>query len=586
MSHNLTKTNGHRLWQGVIVDRQYMCGGELMKVSVSEALALKPFRQARVLAGSGGLGRKIGSVTVMDTPDIARWLKGNEMLLCNLFVLKDDPKAQVGLISDLAAKEVACLALKLKRFVDSIPQEMLDLADELDLPIIEMPGDIAWIEVITPVFGEILNRQAVALERSVEIHKRFTTIALKGGGLQAIAASLSQLIEHTVTIVDGSFHVIEHAPFGGYCETPPISEVLKVFDESPLVLTIHGCRCRQIPIPHLSVTCLCCDSVAGDESHASVLIWLPEGQNLTEDDNVALEHALTVTALEMMKRQAVSEVALRFQRNFLFDLLTGTAESRETVLAMAGSFGWQLDKPHFVVAIKRGGHSLSPGETPRSLLLNAKRALALEGLRQNCIVMDLRDTIVVLIPSWEYKFKNSRDFLALGKRIAERLAREAGQDGVCIGVGRICQDVMDLKRSYSEASRALTLGQHVWGRGAVIHHDDLGTYRVLSSVLEDPEALAFYQETLGQVVEYDRRNGANLLDTLETFFRLHEDVTEASKSLFVHPNTVRYRLKKVCELTGASMQSSEGRLNLQVALKIHHMIKGKKARLIPDEHLI
>ncbi|MEW6081198.1 MAG: PucR family transcriptional regulator ligand-binding domain-containing protein [Bacillota bacterium] len=561
-----------------------------MKISVSEALALKPFRQARVLAGSGGLERKIGSVTVMDTPDIARWLKGNEMLLCNLFVLKDDPKAQVGLISDLAAKDVACLALKLKRFVDNVPKEMLDLADELDLPIIEMPGDIAWIEVITPVFGEILNRQAMALERSVEIHKRFTTIALKGDGVQAIASSLSQLIQHPVTIVDGSFQVLCHVPFGASCETPPISEVLKVFEEAPLVLTIHGCRCRQIPLFQLGVTCLCCDAMAGDESHASVLLWLPGGDTLTEDDNVALEQALTVTALEMMKTQAVSEVALRFQRNFLFDLLTGTAESRETVLAMAGSFGWQLDKPHFAVAIKRYGHRLSLGEpgaeAPRSLLPSARRALALEGLRQDCIVMDLRDIIVVLMPSQDHKFKNSRDFLPLGKRIAERLAREAGEEGVCMGVGRVCQDVMDLNRSYSEARRALSLGQHVWGRGAVTHHDDLGTYRVLSSVSEDPEALAFYRETLGPVVQYDRRNGANLLGTLETFFLLQEDVVEVARSLFVHPNTVRYRLKRVCELTGVSLHSSEGRLNLQVALKIHHMMQGKNAGLLPDEHLI
>lgn len=145
-------------------------------LTVGEALGIGVMQRARVIAGTGGLDRIIRSITIMDTPDIKNWLRGGELLLSNIFVIRDSPEQQIRLVQDLAESGAAGLGIKLKRYVESVPGRMVELADALNLPLIEMPVDCAWVDVMVPLYTEIINRQAARLARAQEI--RFTNAFL------------------------------------------------------------------------------------------------------------------------------------------------------------------------------------------------------------------------------------------------------------------------------------------------------------------------------------------------------------------------------------------------------------------------
>ena len=556
-------------------------------ITVREALSLEPFREARLLAGEGGLDREISSVTVMDTPDLASWLKGRELILCNLFVLRDNPSAQVALIPELDAKGAACLALKLKRFVETIPEEMIRLADDMSFPVIQMPVNVAWMDVITPLFQELLARHASALQRSVDVHRRFATTALRGGGLVTIAENLHELIGHPVTIVDTTFSVLAHVPLAGSAsKSLPLREVLQGLDSSSQIRTDHGYTFPWIELGNHG-SCLCCPSIAGDDHYGFLLVWLGERDCLAEYDTIALEHALIVTALEMSKRQAVEDVARRVQRNFLFDVLTGSTYSRQAALAMAESLGWDLSGSHFVVVVGATGlDDFPPGETRRKkiagqrtrFVASTRREVMREGLAEKCIVTDLRNTVVMVVPGSLYGGSQGRKFRELIGRIRERVSCELRGVPISVGVGRKYDDILSLSRSYSEARQALSLGECVWGTNKVVHFDDLGAFRVLASVLDHTEVLAFYEETFKPLADYDRDKDGGLVTTLDNYFDCEEDVKATARKLFLHPNTVRYRLRKITELTGFSFHTTEGRLTLQMGLKIHRLLQNGPTR--------
>ncbi|MEW6243369.1 MAG: PucR family transcriptional regulator ligand-binding domain-containing protein [Bacillota bacterium] len=557
-----------------------------MSISVQEAMLLEPFRRARLIAGQGGLDRLIRSVTVMDTPDIANWLKGNELLLSNIFVIRDDPKAQVALIKEIVNKGAAALGIKLKRFVDSIPQEMIELADELCLPIIEMPVDVAWIDVITPVLGEVLNRQLTALERSEEIHRRFTSTVLKGGGLSAIADNLAELIRFSVTITDAAFTVLAEAGAGAAVPGGfvPLGDLVRHLEEATEVKTPLGHSFFRVRLN--GVDCLCCPVKAEQDLYGYLLVWLPAEAEVTERDTVAIEHGLTVTALEMVKRQAVSEVARRFQNNFILDLLTGNMESRETVIGRGKSFGWNLEVPYWLMILdideferfylnqtRADDHR---AQRVREQFVNSvRRALVDEGFGEEAMTMDLSDSVTVLLPK-----KDERcDCKSIASRIKDRVTRDMKEVTVSAGIGRFYPDIMDLKRSYREAKQALTLGRAVWGRNSVIHFDDLGAYRVLCSITDREELLAFHHETIVPLLQYDEKTDSDLIRTLETYFSCQENIKATAQKMFIHPNTVRYRLNRISDLVGLSLERSEDRLNLQIGLKVHRLLGGKPRAL-------
>jgi len=171
-------------------------------ISLSRALGLPPLQHARVLAGAAGLERRVRQVNVMEVPDILPWVQPDELLLTTAYPLRDDRAALGSLVPELAARGLAGIAVKPDRYLHEIPAAMLAAADACGFPLIELPPESSFNEIISAVLSVILNEQSLRLQRAAEIHDRFTRIVLGGGGLREISLTLAELIERQVLIVD------------------------------------------------------------------------------------------------------------------------------------------------------------------------------------------------------------------------------------------------------------------------------------------------------------------------------------------------------------------------------------------------
>lgn len=121
--------------------------------------------------------------------------------------------------------------------------------------------------------------------------------------------------------------------------------------------------------------------------------------------------------------------------------------------------------------------------------------------------------------------------------------------------------------SYTDARQSLGLARKVLrGQERVASVDDLRIYRVLEGRRED--RLLFLRSTLGPVLDLKESRRLLLLESLETWFAASGSVEEAARRLFVHPNTLRYRLRRVEELTGLSLRSPHGQVRLDLALHV------------------
>ena len=165
-------------------------------VSVGEVLGVSTLAEARLIAGESGLGRIVQRLNVMEVPDILPWVKPHELLLTTGFPLRavpgesDDVAALCRLVSDLNERRLAAIAIKLGRYIDRLPDAVLHVAERLDLPLLRVPDSVAFDDVITDVFTELLDRQAGALSRADELHRALAAIVLEGGDLPQIADEL------------------------------------------------------------------------------------------------------------------------------------------------------------------------------------------------------------------------------------------------------------------------------------------------------------------------------------------------------------------------------------------------------------
>lgn len=136
-----------------------------------------------------------------------------------------------------------------------------------------------------------------------------------------------------------------------------------------------------------------------------------------------------------------------------------------------------------------------------------------------------------------------------------------------VGIGKAYAGAAGAKKSYSEAEKALKLVSIVSDRD-IVFYDDLGIYALLFSIGDTAAFETFCHNTLGELIEYDKLNGMHLCETLEVFLEKNKNAAETTEALYIHRNTLRYRLDKIRSLLGKDFDTTEELVNLSMAFKI------------------
>ena len=128
-----------------------------MGIAVRELLALDYFREFYLLAGSGGLNKEIQGVTFLEAPDGTRWSRGKELIMSSGYAIAQEPDC-----IERAFQEGNMIAsafmIKRERYLKKIPERMIELFDEHDIPLISMPYGVAWMDVMEQINSAVINR--------------------------------------------------------------------------------------------------------------------------------------------------------------------------------------------------------------------------------------------------------------------------------------------------------------------------------------------------------------------------------------------------------------------------------------------
>ena len=556
--------------------------GQPVGLTVSEVLAAPCLAQARVLAGAAGLDRIVTRLNVMEVPDILPWVKPHELMLTTGYPLRDDPEALVRLVSELDERGLAALAIKLHRYIDDVPAELIAEADRRGFPVIEFPQGVGFDDVLNEVIGTLLNRQATLAARSEEVHRALVSVVLEGGGLDALAAELATILSGPVFVTTPDGRVVAH-----HGESTATRRALEspLFDWSGRFRVEareneleHGCHCAVVPI------------VAGRVDHGRIVLFA--GQAVTDADRYCLERAATVAALAVTKRLAVAAVEDKYRADFLRDLVTGRVTNLAEAVHHASGLGWDIDRP-MIVAVAE----LDPGQTPSSL-----SGLELRPVQERFVsawqtVLRARDPgapvasfhaeVVVLLGAEQPRAAKNESRSRTGSQtatpsqgdlaplLAELDRQVAGDRGggrlsFSLGLSRVANGPVDLPRAYEQARTAVRIGRRLQGPGARSAFDQLGAYRLLALIPDGAELRGFVTDVLGELAD-DSADAADLRHTLETLLDTNGNVAESARRLHFHYNTLRYRIEKLERIVGPFTANPALRLDLSLALRVRHM---------------
>jgi purine catabolism regulator len=520
---------------------------------------------ATVVAGHGGLNKAIQWVHVVDIPEVTEWVREGVLLFTTAFALKDHPELQNTLIPELVKVGVVGMVVAVGHYFHDIPPAMIRQADELDFPVLTLPWEVPFIEVMRAISEHIVQERYALMQQSLHVHHVLTQAVLSGADLNELARTLTTLVKCPVTIEDPNLRVLAYAAHGEinqareesilHRQSPPdlMAELARQGLLTRIQESLHPVHIPSLPEQGMTYERIVAPIIAGGERLGYV--WLIAHDRLTDEtDMVTIEHAATVAALILLRERAVYEAEQRFRSTLLDDLLYAQPHPRADLAERMRTLG--LGHKQQVILIR-------PREPHSNNLLPLSR-LVTEQLRlsgRRGIVVERTQDLAVLLDG---------DRAEYGLNLAHAVW-EAGKQqnyALSLGVGRATDNLNQLSASYEQALEALDTGLAFQPKeGGVVSFDALGVLYWLRHLPDDVRAKNLFHQAVRLLVEHDANHNTRLVSTLETYLDVGSNAQQAAERLYLHRNTLAQRFAKIESLTQLNLHDPNVLLNLNIALK-------------------
>jgi purine catabolism regulator len=220
------------------------------------------------------------------------------------------------------------------QFVGRFTEEVVQLADHLALPLIEIPSDVPFTALTNPVMKAIVDNQNKRLRFSEEMNKKFIDLEINGGGFQQIADVLGALLEKCVLVTDASFYVLAMSA-GALPE-----EWLHTDAHGRCKLLREGWRNDGEDRYRAGDYFITCKEVIVRKRLRGYVLSAADARQDDEYKNIALNHAATSIALEFSKLKSMEDEWQLLNNNLFLDLMLKNVASEEEASARANGLNW------------------------------------------------------------------------------------------------------------------------------------------------------------------------------------------------------------------------------------------------------
>jgi len=541
-----------------------------MFITICDVLKMERFENVEVIAGHSGLSRRVENVYFMEVPDIYAYIDQNGLLLTTLYPVADKPALIQTLIPKLAEMNLAGIAIKPGRYVAEIPEIMVKQANELGIPLLKLPNDANLSTLANQVLTKFLDVKSSLLEFRNKMHQQLLELLLEGTDVNKFIHSIASLVNAPVLLLNNDFDyvgssiqkgheiIVHHKPTNSNSNKNTFSvQVGKdIYEKNALFIQ--------------------CIYASGNE-YGFLVVLLDKEKNLTENMIIAIEQASFIIAFLFQTEETLLQKERNHLSSFVRDIFHNQYTSQTEMIEKAKVFRWNLQFPLVLISIKT-----SEKESEKKLAIfhkmldssHIERAASkiVDVPIENCKILYINDSLVCFI-SLVSEIHVRQKLHNLGNMILS-LFEKYGNLGVSIS--DTIHHFKQIKEYYDNSTLVFKVYKENLHKQSYVHfYSDIGLFRLFHYVenhfiLED-----FVNEKLGKVFEYDKKKNTNLLETLRYYIQNNTNMHKTAEDMFVHYNTMRYRINKLKEL-GIDGEDGFELTEIALAYQLHQYLQLKK----------
>ncbi|WP_047151830.1 helix-turn-helix domain-containing protein [Aneurinibacillus tyrosinisolvens] len=407
--------------------------------------------------------------------------------------------------------------------------------------------------------NQIIQAQRDQLFRINVAHQQLMKQVLSGDTLEDMAVSIHTILKNPILIYDPLLCVV------GECGVIDIQAKIPPF-LSHLQKMLNDWSPKRI-LPSLQVPLSCpvmLIPIVTSEKILGILAVLESNHEFEQQDMVLAEQCGIVLALDLLNHEAIYETEQRYKGEFLDDLISEKnieiLKERAKILSLSSEEAYLF----MIVNFQLKGSS-------NTLLHHIQKMIEKDILNRNpnSLVVNRYNHSIILV-GWPKKttqesvIKRSR---GLANGIITTMERLYPNIECCIGIGRMCKKIEEFVQSYEEAKQCITLIQSQNGKNIFRDYREIGAVRfMLDRSRED--LVSYVNDLLSPLLQYPTQKRIEFLKTLDAYIVSGRSVKEAASELNILPNTLVYRIKRIEEILGFSMDDYSNYFNLSFAWKI------------------
>ncbi|WP_134702767.1 PucR family transcriptional regulator [Ammoniphilus sp. YIM 78166] len=525
-----------------------------MGILVKEAMELGGLKKARVLAGHGGLNNLLEHVSVIEVPEAYQWFRGNELFLTAFYTIQDDRRAQLLLLERMKERNVSALGLCYPgMYYEQLSPEVVAKANELQIPIIEIPQDVAYIEVISPVLEAIKKTQTKELQQALEIQKDLHNWIAMQYSLDEIVKNMSQILRENIVILDRNLELMAWN-FWEEQRSIPEKELGRLIRQHGQPLCTKGIA-NPIHWATPQGNFYARPIRTGEDVYGYFLV-------IMEKENSALkrlihEYVSTSLALFFSQKAVIEETKRRHENSLLDDWLIARNLSADSLMLQASKLGWKM-KDIQGMAVLQPIEEQSSTERIFHLL---QRVLEKEHSR--CISLMYGQRVLLLLPTPDlHKGETFESFYA--EWLGYLLSKLEEEGAVGIAFRKETQIAQEGGQLYQELLDLLALRKRMPVLPTVLDAAHFPAFAFLHSLPYHPR-LDRIKQLLQPLEEYDRQYQTDLSETLE-WLLFSPDVQQLPSQINVHRNTLTYRRQRIKEILQVDPFINPHRLQFELAI--------------------
>jgi purine catabolism regulator len=530
------------------------------------------------------MDNEITSVNVMEVPDIVDWVRPGELLLTTAYSISDNLEEFNTLLPKFSQKGVCGLGIKTKRYINELPESVIQTANQLDFPIIRIPPDVSYGDLMKEVFSYIIGEQTLLLEKINEFNNQIRDIMLRRGDMEEFAELMSQTM-HAPTLISDQVH----KSFVFHAEDQTWGDILKrVFpatinntsilaDQGSMEIRtsfdlIDGERVKRFSIP-----------IFFEENlYGHVYIWDVD-ETINMGDLFVIESATSLIALHIVTKLTVTQRENVHRTNFLEQLLSNKPESQARAILDAEYYGFDPTAHHQCLILRLDYQDRVNSASLRtrriqesSLILTGILSYVQRKASSRYIWATKPHEIYFLLEfdqnlSSETRATQTRMFVYSLMEVARDLNLE---DHCFVGIGRAYQGYHLLGDSLHEAQQAVRILQN--SQKKVKEHygffEEMGIARLFGTQEIRSDLLGYADQVLQPILKYDSEHDGKLLETVQAYFEHGGNLRKISEVQFTHYNTVVYRINRIRDLLKIDLKDPETAFSIQFALKIRDLL--------------